>query len=185
MYLFSFDWICVPIPSCNFCLFPSLSFQVLDPIYPGQQFPLPLHLAEAGRVRWRPLGNSYLWSETHSIPNILSNENKISFLRSFVCYPSHPSSDPFRCCISVHDWCLPSAVSPEKGFSLSNNVLTQTNKPHNNVNYMVKPEKRNVHQLTLSSPLVLKNYLPETVSVTIENAGVCRTAAVSEVCTML
>ncbi|KAL3354105.1 hypothetical protein AABB24_018653 [Solanum stoloniferum] len=158
-----------------------VSPKVLDPIYPGQQFPLPLHLAEAGRVRWRPLGNSYLWSETHSIPNILSNENKISFLRSFVCYPSHPSSDPFRCCISVHDWCLPSAVSPEKGFSLSNNVLTQTNKPHNNVTYMVKPEKRNVHQLTLSSPLVLKNYLPETVSVTIENAGVCRTAAVSEV----
>lgn len=158
-----------------------VSPKVLDPIYPGQQFPLPLHLAEAGRLRWRPLGNSYLWSEAHSIPDILSNENRNSFLRSFVCYPSHPSSDPFRCCISVHDWCLQSAVSPEKGFSLSNNIRTQPFKLHNNVTYMVKPEKRNVHQLTLSSPLVLKNYLPETVSVTIENAGVCRTAAVSEV----
>ncbi|KAM3303588.1 putative protein isoform X1 [Capsicum chacoense] len=158
-----------------------VSPKVLDPIYPGQQVPLPLHLAEAGRVRWRPLGNSYLWSEAHSIPNILSNENRISFLRSFVCYPSHPSSDPFRCCVSVHDWCLPSAVSQEKGLSLSNNILTHPFKPHNNATYMVKPEKRNVHQLTLSSPLVLKNYLPETVSVTIENAGVCHTAPVSEV----
>lgn len=34
-----------------------VSPKVLDPIYPGQQVPLPLHLAEAGRVRWRPLGN--------------------------------------------------------------------------------------------------------------------------------
>ncbi|XP_009615133.1 uncharacterized protein [Nicotiana tomentosiformis] len=158
-----------------------VSPKILDPIYPGQQFPLPLHLAEAGRMRWRPLGNSYLWSEAHSIPNILSNENRISLLRSFVCYPSHPSSDPFRCCISVHDWCLASAVSPEKGFSLSNNILTQPLKAHNNVTYMLKSEKRNVHQLTLSSPLVLKNYLPEMVSVTIENAGVCRSADVSEV----
>lgn len=184
-YLFSFGWISVPTLFRNFCHFPCLSCQILDPIYPGQQFPLPLHLAEAGRMRWRPLGNSYLWSEAHSIPNILSNENRISLLRSFVCYPSHPSSDPFRCCISVHDWCLASAVSPEKGFSLSNNILTQPLKAHSNVTYMLKSEKRNVHQLTLSSPLVLKNYLPEMVSVTIENAGVCRSADVSEVCTML
>lgn len=76
-------------------------------------------------------------------------------------------------------------MSPEKGFSLSNNILTQPLKAHNNVTYMLKSEKRNVHQLTLSSPLVLKNYLPEMVSVTIENAGVCRSADVSEVCTML
>ncbi|CAI9294368.1 unnamed protein product [Lactuca saligna] len=63
-----------------------VSPKILDPVYPGHEFPLPLHLAESGRIRWRPLGNTYLWSEAYSISNILSNESKIGHLRSFVSY---------------------------------------------------------------------------------------------------
>ncbi|KAH9604179.1 hypothetical protein KSS87_004595 [Heliosperma pusillum] len=33
----------------------SMSSKIVDPIFPGEEFPLPLHLAEAGHVRWRPL----------------------------------------------------------------------------------------------------------------------------------
>lgn len=41
-------------------------FQVLDPILSGHEIPPPLHLAETGRIRWRPIGNNYQWSEhTH------------------------------------------------------------------------------------------------------------------------
>ncbi|CAI9260483.1 unnamed protein product [Lactuca saligna] len=36
-----------------------VSPKILDPVYPGHKFPLPLHLAELGRIRWRPLGNTY------------------------------------------------------------------------------------------------------------------------------
>nr|KAJ0224600.1 hypothetical protein LSAT_V11C100008190 [Lactuca sativa] len=34
--------------------------------------------------------------------------DKTVHLRSFVCYPSLMSSHPFRCCVSMHDVCLPS-----------------------------------------------------------------------------
>ncbi|CAI9269176.1 unnamed protein product [Lactuca saligna] len=51
-----------------------VSPKILDPVYQGHEFPLPLHFAESGRIRWRPLGNTYLWSEAYSISNILSNE---------------------------------------------------------------------------------------------------------------
>ncbi|XP_031091593.1 uncharacterized protein LOC115996484 isoform X5 [Ipomoea triloba] len=161
----------------------SVSPKILDPIYPGQQCPLPLHLAEAGRMRWRPLGNAYLWSEAYNIQNILSHESRISILRSFVCYPSHPSSDPFRCCISVHDWCLPSVGLPRMGALRSNNdTLRPSSEIRNELSHdMIRSKKRYVHQLTLSSPLVLKNYLPEAVSITIENGGVTSSAILSEV----
>ncbi|CAI9286579.1 unnamed protein product [Lactuca saligna] len=36
-----------------------VSPKILDPVYLGHKFPLPLHLAESGRIRWRPLGNTY------------------------------------------------------------------------------------------------------------------------------
>ncbi|KAG8383675.1 hypothetical protein BUALT_Bualt04G0038500 [Buddleja alternifolia] len=80
--------------------------KIIDPIYPGQEFPVPLHLAETGCIRWRPLGESYLWSEAYNMSSIISQDVRIGFLRSFVCYPSHPSSEAFRCCISVSDQCL-------------------------------------------------------------------------------
>lgn len=135
-------------------------------------------------MRWRPLGNAYLWSEAYNIQNILSHESRISILRSFVCYPSHPSSDPFRCCISVHDWCLPSVGLTKMGALRSNNdTLRPSSEIRNELSHdMIRSKKRYVHQLTLSSPLVLKNYLPEAVSITIENGGVTSSAILSEVC---
>ncbi|KAK0593756.1 hypothetical protein LWI29_016263 [Acer saccharum] len=131
--------------------------------WPG--FPLPLHLAEAGRMRWRPLGKSYLWSEAHNISNILLQESKLGYLRSFVCYPSHPSSDPFRCCISVQNIMLPSSVSSRKVSSCRAN----------------NSKNRFIHLVTLSTPFVVNNYLPETVTLTIETGGITRTALLSEV----
>ncbi|CAK7357552.1 unnamed protein product [Dovyalis caffra] len=153
-----------------------VSPKILDPIYPDQELPLPLHLAETGRMRWRPHGNSYLWSEVHDISSILSHESKIGFLRSFVCYPSHPSSDPFRCCISVQSFSLPSSRKLKKG---SYNTLKQLVESCNGD--QKKSNNRFIHQVTLSAPLLVINYLPDEVSLAIENGGVTRTVLLSEV----
>lgn len=45
--------------------------------------------------------------------------------------------------------------------------------------------KRFVHQLTLSTPLSVNNYLPKEVSLAIESAGVTRTTFLSEVCNFM
>ncbi|XP_021627253.1 uncharacterized protein LOC110625875 isoform X2 [Manihot esculenta] len=157
-----------------------LSPKILDPIHPGQEVPLPLHLAEAGRLRWRPLGNSYLWSEVHDLSNILSQEIKIGFLRSFVCYPSHPSSDPFRCCISVQKFGIPSSGKSIKGSpSYVNNPTDQS--AQSCTHGWMQSKKQCIHQVTLSTPLVVYSYLPDAVSLTIESGGVTRTALLSEV----
>ncbi|KAL6965672.1 hypothetical protein U1Q18_036726 [Sarracenia purpurea var. burkii] len=160
-----------------------LSPKILDPIYPGHEFPLPLHLAEAGRVRWRPLGQNYLWSEAHDISNILSQESRIGLFRSFVCYPSHPSNDPFRCCISVQQMCFPSTGKPEKISSIHINRTAMQSVEYCgqascNLN---KSKKHFIHQVTLSCPLIVRNYLPKAISLTIESGGVTRTAFLSEV----
>ncbi|CAH1424589.1 unnamed protein product [Lactuca virosa] len=153
-----------------------VSPKILDPVNPGHEFPLPLHLAESGRIRWRPLGSTYLWSEAYSISNILSNESKIGHLRSFVCYPSLPSSDPFRCCVSVHDVCLPSAGRVKKGSNLYIHDAIADKIENQDLS-----NKRCIHLITLSNPLIVKNYLPVEVSVMIESVGVSRSMLLSEV----
>nr|XP_043636090.1 uncharacterized protein LOC122607220 [Erigeron canadensis] len=161
-----------------------VSPKILDPVYPGCEFPLPLHLAETGRIRWRPLGSTYLWSEAYSISNILSYEIKIGYLRSFVCYPSLPSSDPFRCCVSVHDLCLPSVGRINKGSSLyTNETVRQSAEDHkgDKIENQDHLNKRCIHLVTLSNPLVVKNYLPNTISLMIESGGVTRSVLLSEV----
>ncbi|KAF5748859.1 putative vacuolar protein sorting-associated protein 13B-like isoform X3 [Tripterygium wilfordii] len=158
-----------------------VSPKILDPIYPGQEFPLPLHLAEAGRMRWRPLGASYLWSEAHYLSDILMHESKIGFLRSFVCYPSHPSSDPFRCCMSVQNICF--SDGPEKASPLCvDGTFKQSVESGNKLLHdLDKSKKRSIHRVTLSTPLIVNNYLPEEVSLKVESGGVTRTALLSEV----
>nr|GEW57065.1 putative vacuolar protein sorting-associated protein 13E [Tanacetum cinerariifolium] len=159
-------------------------FQILDPVYPGHEFPLPLHLAETGRIRWRPLGSTYLWSEAYSISNILSNEIKIGYLRSFVCYPSLPSSDPFRCCVSVHDMCLPSIGKINKGSShyIHDTIMKSVeNSKGDKIGNQDHSNKRCIHLVTLSNPLIVKNYLPITVSLMIESGGATRSMLLSEV----
>ncbi|XP_057499501.1 uncharacterized protein LOC130783756 isoform X1 [Actinidia eriantha] len=154
-----------------------------DPIYPGQGFPLPLHLDEAGRVRWRPLGRNYLWSEAHNISNILSQQSRIRLFRSFICYPSHPSSNPLRCCISVQHVCFPSTSRPNKSSVIEINRTTkQSVENFDKIScYLDKSKKHFIHQITLSSPLVVRNYLPKALSLTIEIGGVTCTASQSEV----
>ncbi|KAJ7978124.1 putative Vacuolar protein sorting-associated protein [Quillaja saponaria] len=142
-----------------------VSPKILDPIYPGQELPLPLHLAEAGYLRWRPIGNSYLWSEAHNLSNLLSLENRIGFLKSFVCYPSHPSSDPFRCCISVRNISLTSSGRPKK------------DSPLHDIN---EARKRFVYCVTISAPFIVNNNLPKEISLTTESSGVNRTTIITE-----
>ncbi|KAK6259268.1 hypothetical protein SCA6_013742 [Theobroma cacao] len=162
-----------------------ISPKILDPVYPGQEFPLPLHLAEAGRMRWRPLGNSYLWSEAHNVSDLLSSESKIGFLRSFVCYPSHPSSDPFRCCLSLQHISLPAADRLKKSpVSHVDHTLNQSIQSCSKMlNGQGKSKNRFIHQMTLSTPLVINNYLPEAISLTIESGGITRTTLLSKVVT--
>ncbi|XP_059429987.1 uncharacterized protein LOC132163636 isoform X3 [Corylus avellana] len=155
-----------------------VSPKILDPIYPGQELPLPLHLAEAGRMSWHPIGNSYLWSEYYNLTSLLSQESKIGFLKSFACYPLHASGDPFRCCVSVRNISLHSSDQPKKGGSLH---IKGTSKKIVESCDLYESKKRFVHQVTLTTPLVVNNYLPEAVSLTIESSGVTHTAFLSEV----
>ncbi|KAL2321117.1 hypothetical protein Fmac_030086 [Flemingia macrophylla] len=141
----------------------SVSPTILGPIQPGQQFPLPLHLAEAGCVRWRPMGNSYLWSEAHNLSNLLSVNSKVGNFKSFMCYPSHPSSHPFRCCLSV------------KTISLTSSGWLKNNIPADDV------KKHYIHHLILSAPLIINNYLLKEILLTSESGGVDHTVRVSEV----
>ncbi|XP_019058238.1 PREDICTED: uncharacterized protein LOC104814962 [Tarenaya hassleriana] len=148
-----------------------LSPKILDPISPGQEFPLPLHLAEAGRLRWRPLGDSYLWSEAHSISKLLSQKSKIGFRRSFACYPCHPSNEPFRCCISVQTISLPAS------FHFNDLPDGKFGRRLHDVNRF---RERFIHQVTLSTPLVVRNCLPEPISLTVESGGITQSALLSE-----
>lgn len=132
-------------------------------------------MAEAGRIRWRPIGKSYLWSEVYNLSKLLLQETKVGSLKSSVCYPAHPSNDPFRCCMSVRNVSLPSQSdmhTPVKSSSEKSKKLDA-------------PGKRCVHQLTLCTPLVVNNYLPMEVSLAMESGGVTHTAFLSEVCDTL
>ncbi|PNT66537.1 hypothetical protein BRADI_3g13757v3 [Brachypodium distachyon] len=91
-----------------------VSSKVIGPVAPNKEIPLPVHLSEAGQIRWHPVGRTYLWSETHSLSTLLSRESRVGFMKSSVCYPSHPSNDPFRCCVSVEEYSVPSSSSAQK-----------------------------------------------------------------------
>ncbi|KAJ8450353.1 hypothetical protein Cgig2_004810 [Carnegiea gigantea] len=158
-----------------------MTSKIVDPIYPGEEFPLPLHLAEAGHMRWRPLGNNYLWSEVHNLSKILSTESRSGFLRSLVCYPSHPSSHLFRCCLSVQDISLPSSGRLKRRsphVNINSKQQVQVSDQLHNHNDL---KTRFIHRVTLTTPLTVKSYLPQTVSVTIEGGGVGHTALLNEV----
>ncbi|KAI9110924.1 hypothetical protein K1719_018044 [Acacia pycnantha] len=139
-----------------------LSPKILDPVYPGQQLPLPLHLAEAGSLRWRPVGNSYLWSEAHNLSKLLSLGNKIGNFKSFVCYPTNPSSSAFRCCLSVSN------------ISLMSSGWMKRNVP------VDEASNRFVHHIVLNVPLIVSNYIPKDIVLTTDSGGVNHTMEVSE-----
>ncbi|CAE6119278.1 unnamed protein product [Arabidopsis arenosa] len=116
-----------------------ISPKILDPIFPGQEFPLPLHLAKSGRLRWRPLGDSYLWSEAHSISKVLSQDSRIGFRRSFA-YGNFGQQ--------LHD-------------------LDQS-------------RERFIHQVTLSTPFVVRQLSSRTNITSIESGGITQTASLPE-----
>ncbi|KAL0738567.1 hypothetical protein Bca4012_014777 [Brassica carinata] len=148
-----------------------VSPKILDPIFPGQEFPLPLHLAKSGRLRWRPLGDSFLWSEAHSISKVLSQDSRIGFRRSFACYPCHPSHEPFRCCISVESSSVPASFYVND-FS--------DGKFGRQLHDIDQSREQFIHQVTLSTPFVVRSCLPEPISLSIESGGITQTASLSE-----
>lgn len=159
------------------------SSQILGPIQPGQEFPLPVHLAEAVGMRWRPVDSNYFWSEAHSLSKILSHENRLGFMRSFVCYPSFPKSDPFRCCISIEDRSVIYPYGSKGGSSLHINTTSDEVKigGQDMLNHG-KSEKMFIRQVRLTTPLLVKNNLPSPLSLTIDSGGVITSICLSEVC---
>ncbi|KAF8712705.1 hypothetical protein HU200_028469 [Digitaria exilis] len=160
-----------------------VSSKVIGPVPPNKEIPLPLHLSEAGQIRWHPVGRTYLWSETHSLSSLLSRESRVGFMKSSVCYPSHPSNDPFRCCVSVEEYNVPSSISTRKG-QVCSDRLNARPVPGNSSPHNTKPSLTRAHfirHVRLNTPLTIKNYLPVCISLTIENCGSARVVSLKEV----
>ncbi|XP_056698931.1 uncharacterized protein [Spinacia oleracea] len=156
-----------------------MSSKIVDPINPGDEFPLPLHLAEAGHMMWRPLGNSYMWSDVN-LSKILSTESRSGSLRYLACNPFHPSSYLFRCCLSVQDISLSLSGRMKRSPGL-NGSLKQSVAAYDQLHQHKTPKTRFIRRVTLTTPLTVKNFLPHAISVTIEGGGATHTAVVREV----
>ncbi|CAO2190040.1 unnamed protein product [Urochloa humidicola] len=160
-----------------------VSSKVIGPIPPNKEIPLPVHLSEAGQIRWHPVGRTYLWSETRSLSSLLSRESRVGFMKSSVCYPSHPSNDPFRCCISVEEYNVPSSISTRKGQFCSERLNAQP-VPGSSFANSTKQSLTRTHfirHVRLNTPLLIKNYLPVCISLTIDNGGSARVVSLKEV----
>ncbi|XP_040382901.1 uncharacterized protein LOC102719317 isoform X2 [Oryza brachyantha] len=160
-----------------------VSSKVLGPILPDKEFPLPVHLSEAGQIRWHPVGRTYLWSETHSLSSLLSHESRVGFMKSSVCYPSHPSNDPFRCCVSVEEYSFPTSSSNQKGQYCTEHLDVQPNYGNSTpkASKKISSRKHFIRKVRLSTPLLIKNYLPVCISLTIDNGGVANEISLKEV----
>ncbi|KAL5726588.1 hypothetical protein ACHQM5_009620 [Ranunculus cassubicifolius] len=160
----------------------SVSSKVQEQIYPGQKFPLPLHVAEGGLMRWRPLNSTFLWSEAHPVSKVVTRDTKLGSFRSFVCYPCHSTSDPFRCCLSVEHINLPSASGKGSG-PFVHIKKTLGHSVGNNDELVCSPKTLkmpSLHIVTLTTPLLVRNYMPVEVSLTVESDGVARTVLISK-----
>lgn len=160
-----------------------VSSKVIGPILPNKEIPLPVHLSEAGQIRWHPVGRTYLWSETHSLSSLLSRESRVGFMKSSVCYPSHPSNDPFRCCVSVEEYTVPSSSSSQRGQYCTDHLNAQPilGNPAPKASKRTSTRIHFIRQVRLSTPLLIKNYLPVCISLTIDNGGVAHQISLKEV----
>ncbi|KAL6856895.1 hypothetical protein ACP4OV_018277 [Aristida adscensionis] len=160
-----------------------VSSKVIGPIAPNKEIPLPVHLSEAGQIRWHPVGRTYLWSETHSLSSLLSRESRVGFMKSSVCYPSHPSNDPFRCCVSVEEYSIPSSSSTRKGQFCSERLNAQpvSGGSTAKASKQTLTKTHFIRHVRLSTPLLIKNYLPVSISLTIDNGGAARVVPLKEV----
>jgi hypothetical protein len=150
--------------------------QVMEPVLPGQVMPLPVHLAQTGKIRWRPIGNNYVWSEVQSIRHLLQSSESLQGLhRPVLCYPNSRTSRPFRCCLSV-------SHSPIAGVDSSFGELTQDPLEVGRVS-MGRPKEFKLWDITLQAPLVVKNCLPLPVLITIDTGtGSVVSHTASEAC---
>ncbi|TVU00729.1 hypothetical protein EJB05_53839 [Eragrostis curvula] len=160
-----------------------VSSKVIGPIPPYKEVPLPVHLSEAGQIRWHPVGRTYLWSETHSLSSLLSRESRVGFMKSSVCYPSHPSNDPFRCCVSVEEYGVPSSSSTRKGQYFSEGLKAQPVSGNSalKTSKQILTRAHFIRHVRLNTPLVIKSYLPVCISLTIDNGGATRVVSLKEV----
>lgn len=134
----------------------------MEPVLPGQVMPLPVHLAQTGKIRWRPLGNKYVWSEVQSIRHLLQSSESLHGLhRPVLCYPNSRISRPFRCCLSV---CHSPIVAVDSNYG----ELTQDPVEVGKVS-MGRPKELKLWDITLQAPLVVKNCLPMPVVTTIDS----------------
>lgn len=129
---------------------------------------------------WRPLGNSYMWSDVN-LSKILSTESRSGSLRYLACNPFHPSSYLFRCCLSVQDISLSLSGRMKRSPGL-NGSLKQSVAAYDQLHQHKTPKTRFIRRVTLTTPLTVKNFLPHAISVTIEGGGATHTAVVREVC---
>lgn len=160
----------------------NFTLQVIGPIPPNKEIPLPVHLSEAGQIRWHPVGRTYLWSETRSLSSLLSRENRVGFMKSSVCYPSHPSNDPFRCCVSVEEYNVPSSVSTKKKQLCSERLNTQVSGSSTPNTFKQNLTRTHfIRHVKLNTPLLIKNYLPVYISLAIDNGGSARVISLKEV----
>ena len=141
----------------NWCL-----YQVIEPVLPGQVVPLPVHLAQTGKIRWRPVGNNYVWSEVQSIRHLLQSSEWLQGLhRPVLCYPNSHTSLPFRCCLSV-------SHSLIAGIDSSFGELTLNPLEVGRVS-TGRPKEFKLWDIALQAPLVVKNCLPLPVLITIDS----------------
>lgn len=161
----------------------------MDPVLPGQVMALPVHLAETGRIRWRPVGSNYLWSEPQLLPNLLQlPEAQFGFHRPVVCYPYHPSDGAFRCCITVMNYPVPAAEADTFSHSKGGRKLsTGRANVRDNLGIGLSNGSEAVKsclfwEITLKAPLVIKNCLPSNLTLKIESgAGVVNSVCAPEV----
>jgi hypothetical protein len=104
-------------------------------------------------------------------------------MKSSVCYPSHPSNDPFRCCVSVEEYTVPSSSSSQRGQYCTDHLNAQPilGNPAPKASKQTSTRIHFIRQVRLSTPLLIKNYLPVCISLTIDNGGVAHQVSLKEV----
>jgi hypothetical protein len=103
-------------------------------------------------------------------------------MKSSVCYPSHPSNDPFRCCVSVEEYTVPSSSSSQRGQYCTDHLNAQPilGNPASKASKQTSTRIHFIRQVRLSTPLLIKNYLPVCISLTIDNGGVAHQVSLKE-----
>jgi hypothetical protein len=105
-------------------------------------------------------------------------------MKSSVCYPSHPSNDPFRCCVSVEEYSVLSSSGTRKGQCCSEGLNAQpayeSSAPKTSKQILTRAHF--IRHVKLNTPLLIKNYLPVCISLTIDNGGSAHVVSLKEVC---